>query len=137
MIKLFDYSQILNKDETLPVARKQAAHYVDGKPVYAPNLEFFIITNVQPVSGRDLLLVPEHDRFTEQYWLYFKNDQWFVNQGLEYHGPSYLMINDIITRKDQANPNTVANYQVQTIENWGSYCRARMMRVDVGPQKTP
>jgi hypothetical protein len=130
VIKLFSYSQILNKDETLSLTRKQAVNYVDGKPTYGPPLELFVIANVQPVAGRDLLLVPEHDRFSEQYWLYFRNPNWVRNKGIEYTSQSYILVNDIIHRLGK-------NFQVQTVENWGSYCRARMQILDVGPNATP
>jgi hypothetical protein len=29
------------------------------------------------------------------------------------------------------------HYQVQEVEYWGSYQRVRLMRVDIGPYKTP
>lgn len=129
MIRLFGNSQILRSDEWLDVFRERPAEYSEGKPVKQDPVEFRVRANVQPVNGRDLLIVPEHDRFKEQLWLYMDNKQFDVNQGLDVEGPSRVQINDRVVRLG-------VNYQTQTVENWGSYTRARVMRIDVGPEKT-
>jgi hypothetical protein len=130
VIKLFGPSQILRKDETLDVYREGPTTYADGKPVKHAQIRFQVVANVQPVNGRDLLLVPEHDRFKEQLWLYLDNKQFVVDEGLEVQGPSRLKVNDRVARLSE-------NYQVQSVENWGTYSRARAMRIDVGPERTP
>lgn len=131
MIKLFGKSQIIKGDEVLPFFRKGSVTYKDGKPVNGEPIEFAVRGNIQPMSSRDLLMVPEHDRYKEQYWLYIDNTQFAVRAGLDVEAnPSVVITNDILTRLR-------VNYQVQSVENWGSYSRARIMRLDVGPNATP
>lgn len=136
MIKLFGKSQILGKDEKLAVFREgtavpQNVVIVDGKPVKRNGMSFSIQGTIQPMNGRDLLLVPEGDRFKEQYWVYAQNCTIVVNDGLDIQDlPTQLLVNDQITRLG-------VNFQVQEVEDWGSFCRARIMRVDTGPRATP
>lgn len=134
-IKLFGRSQIMTKDETLPVIRQgtaipQNVDYIDGKPVKRLQVTFSVCCNVQPLNQRELLLVPELDRYKEQLWLYFINGSFIVNQGLETESISTLLIQDQVTRLG-------AIYFVQAVENWGSYARARVMRLDTGANATP
>jgi hypothetical protein len=131
MIRLWGKSTILGNDETLAVRRVGSVSYPDGRPREAAKTEFLVVGNVQPVSGRDLLIVPEGDRFKEQYWLYLKNCQFAVDRGLDVEAkPTRVQLNDTVVRLG-------SNYQVQSLEDWGSYSRARIMRIDVGPQRTP
>lgn len=116
-------STILTGDETLPVWREgvevpENVVYVDGKPIKRNGFSFEITCNVQPLAGRDLLIVPELDRFKEQ-WIVFMNQE-----------QRPLLVNDRVIRNG-------INYQVQTTENWGSYTKARIMRIDTGPNQTP
>ena len=117
MIRLQGPSRIINYDETLTILREDpsAVRYVDGEPLRPPPTEYSFRCNVQPVSGRELLLVPEGDRFKEMYSV------WSEGQ---------FKVNDRVVREG-------ANFQVQSVEYWGSYSRARIVRVDVGPNKTP
>lgn len=111
------HSQIINFDETLTVQRTGEEAYVDGKIDETKIEKFKIQGNVQPVNGFDLLIVPEGDRFKEQYWLWTETP---------------LRLNrDRILRKDQLG-NTIV-YQVNQIKPWGSYTQARIIRVDTGP----
>lgn len=105
----------LMKYETLEVHRHGPTQYVDGKPIRPPVTVFSIRGNVQPLSGRELLLVPEADRFLEQYFVWTFND---------------VQVSDIVKRCG-------ANYHVQNVEAWGRYNKARIMRVDVGPIRSP
>lgn len=131
MIKLLGSSQILKKDEEITLTREVVVHYVDGKPVRPKKVEFFLIGNIQPLNGRDLQLVPEADRYKDQYWLFLNNHSFAVRRGLSVEDlPTCLLVNDIVSRLG-------VNYQVQTVEDWGSYSRARIMRVDTGPYETP
>lgn len=131
MIKLFSYSQILKKDEKLVVVRGGTVNWVDGKPLTLCTNTFRIIANVQPIQGRDLLMVPEADRFKEQYYLFLNNDQLPTDMGLEVQAkPKLLASKDRVTRLG-------VNFEVQEVEDWGSYIKARIMRVDVGPNQTP
>lgn len=115
MIKLQGKSRIINYDENLVLLRPNGTDYVDGKPVQREPTRIEFKANVQPLNGRDLLIVPEGDRFKEMY---------FVWSDFE------IKINDQIVRQD-------INFQVQQSEMWGSYSRARMVRIDVGPDANP
>lgn len=127
MIKLFGRSQIITKDETFDVTREGEVIYVDAKPVKRNLIEFHVRGNIQPMGGRDLLLVPEGDRHKEQYWLFYNNSSIVVADGLEVQDkPNEIIVNDRITRLG-------VNYQVQSVQDWGSFCQSRIMRVDVGP----
>lgn len=123
MKKLFRPSRIITGDEKLAVFRvgtriPQDKMYEDGKPYPIHEDEFQIVCNVQPMNARDLLLVEEGDRYKEQYWVFTNKLQ------------RPLADNDRVVRN-------CANYQVQSVEDWGSYIRARIMRYDVGASATP
>lgn len=130
MIKLQGPSQIITKDESFNVTREGEVIILDGKPIKRNLIKFSVRGNIQPMNGRDLLLVPEGDRFKEQYWLFYNNSSIVVDMGLEIEAnPTSIIVNDRMTRLE-------VNFQVQTVENWGSYSRARIMRIDVGPYAT-
>jgi hypothetical protein len=114
MIKLFGRSQIITKDEKLMFYREGCVKFVDGKPVKTGVTNFWVAGNVQPLNGRELLLVPENDRFKEQYWVWTMDD---------------VQVNDRVVRCG-------VNFQVQVVQSWGSYNQARIMRIDVGPYGT-
>lgn len=130
MIKLFGQSQILKKDEFISVRREGVVTYVDGKPQKWEIGNFTVRGNVQPMAGRDLLMVPEHDRFKEQYWLFIDNAEFFVKAGFDVESKPVLKVNDIVIRLG-------VNYQIQQVQDWGSYVRCHMMRIDIGPYATP
>jgi hypothetical protein len=115
MISLQAPSQIINNDETFAVIREGCVQFVDGKPVKSKISRFQIRGTIQPLNGRELLLVPENDRFKEQYWVYSQNE---------------ILVNDRFIRCG-------VNFQVQDVEAWGSFFKARLMRIDVGPNATP
>lgn len=115
MIKLFARSQIISHDEVVTVYREGPVTYVDGKPVKHGANEFQIRANVQPIQGRDLLLVPEADRFKENYFVWTE---------------TLMLVNDRVVRE-------MVNFQVQEVQTWGSFYQLRMMRTDVGPYATP
>lgn len=122
MIQLYGPSRIISKDEVLEVFRDSSVRLVAGKPVKGPPQSFKLQCNVQPMNGYELNLVPEGDRHTENLWLYTN----------ELSTP--LKSNDRVSRGG-------VNYQVQAVETWGhapnGYQRCRIMRIDVGPEKTP
>lgn len=121
MIPLQGKSKIISKDEKLPVIRRGAIVYNEyGKPVPNTTEEFTIVCNVQPLNGKDLLLVAEGDRLKEQFWVWSDN----------FPGCKKPQPNDMVTRCG-------INFQVQSAEDWGSYTRSRIMRIDVGPDRTP
>lgn len=115
--KLQGRSRIMNFDETLYRLSFTNDQYVDGKLVKTLAKKEPFKANVQPMNGRELLLVPEHQRFMEQY-ICFVPGKFFEKSG------------EVIHRNG-------VHYQVQTVEYWGSYQRARIMRVDVGEYQTP
>ena len=121
MIQLQGKSKIISEDEILQVFRVDTQE-VDGKPVQTTKLCFKIMANVQPVMGLDLLMVPEGDRFREQFHVYTNEIQ------------KPVQVNDRISRNG-------INYQVQHVETWGDppngYQKLRMMRIDVGPNTSP
>lgn len=128
--KLQGPSTIITGDETLAVFREgtsigEKVVYVGGKPVKRDTMEFQMTCNVQPLSGRDLLLVEELDRTKEQYWVFSNNQQ------------IPLQVNDRVVRKDLQTNNSRISYQVQSVENWGSYQKSRIMRIDTGPYASP
>lgn len=117
MIKLQGPSRIINHDETLEVERSNGVTYVEGLPVESGRTTFNIICNIQPLTGRDLLIVPEGDRLKEQYFIWCEQNE------------QILLPNDMVKRDG-------LNFQIQSVENWGSYTRARIMRIDIGPDRT-
>ena len=135
MIKLFGKSQILKADEVISVRRLLSVTYPSsgpnaGKPVQQAPQNFTVRGNVQPLTGRDLLMVPEHDRYREQYWLWVENTKYAVQSGLNDESVPILKTNDIVIRLG-------VNFQIQEVQDWGTYIRGHMMRVDVGPYATP
>lgn len=122
MRQLSGPSIIISQDEVLPICRDGRVLLVDGKPVKQGAFNFQIQGNVQPLTGLDLLRVPELDRKTERFWVYTN----------ERTNP--LELNDKIARCGK-------NYQVENLETWGhppnGYQKAQIVRIDVGPARTP
>lgn len=116
--------ELLDCDERLTVVRQGRTvdtdlTYEDGVPVaLRPPDQFEIICTIQPMNGRDLLLVPESFRDKETYWL------WVRHQAGETSGPA-IDVADIVLRNNTA-------FQVQAAEDWGSYSRCMLVAVDVG-----
>jgi len=120
---LFGPSRIISTDEVLSVCREAGNPLlIDGKPVHRPALNFQVQANVQPLTGLDLMRVPELDRHLERFWVY-------TNEKVQ-----PLQLNDRIQRVG-------VNYQVERIETWGNpphgYQKAQIVRIDVGPNRTP
>jgi hypothetical protein len=115
---LFGPSRIMSTDEVLTVCREGTVLYVDGKPVKQSGPQFQIQGNVQPMTGLELLRVPELDRHLERLWVYTN----------EKTRP--LQLNDRIIRCG-------INYQVERFETWGhgpyGYQKAQIVKIDVGP----
>jgi len=118
MIDLQAPVDIINLDEVLLVHRVDRTFVKDGKFVQKNFEPYELVANVQPMNGRDLLMVPEADRYREQYWVFTEQNE------------KVPALNDIVVRAQ-------VNFQVQSVENWGSYSKFRMMRVDVGYAATP
>lgn len=127
MIKLFRPSRIITKDETFTVTREGEVIIKDAKPIKRDLMTFTVRGNIQPMGGRDLIMVPEGDRHKEQYWLFYNNKTIVLLHGQSIEAdPAAIIVNDRMTRLG-------VNFQVQTVENWGTYSKARIMRIDVGP----
>lgn len=122
--KLQGQSRIMWHDETLYRLEFNSEVYVDGKLTKVLTNREPFRANVQPMNGRDLLLVPEHQRFIEQYWCFVP-------------GKFFNKTGEVIHRIGQEPGKQDVHFQVQDIEYWGSYQRARIMRVDVGEYANP
>lgn len=121
MWQLSDRATIIVGDETIEVLRRRQDHlasivYVDGKPVHRDRLKFRIRANVQPLSGKDLKVLPEGETLQDQYWVWCMPRPYRLTAGDEflYRGDAYV---------------------VHTAEDWQSYVRARAVRVDTGPNR--
>lgn len=101
--------------ETVAVFRDGCVTYTDGKPVKSPGEEYCATGSLQPMGGRDLLLVPEGDRYKEQLWFFTS---------------FCLKLNDRVRRCG-------VNYQVQSVQDWSTFFQARLMRIDLGKNATP
>lgn len=117
MWQMSGFSRIVAEDELLGVLRQpevlgQGVNLVNGKPVRDPAAaqNFQLRCNVQPLTGPDLLLLPEGDRFNDQMWLW-------TNE------PQNIDVGDLVTRQG-------LTYQVQESQPWGTYTRARIVLVD-------
>lgn len=111
-------STIMNTDESLPVMRYpetlgSGVTYADGKTVVVPTtlVVYQVICNVQPLTGNDLLQLPEGQRYNDQFWLWTNQNQMAVEVG------------DLISR-------TSKTYECQSAQAWGSYTRARCVSID-------
>lgn len=128
MIQLQGPSFMMTNDECLKVCRDTGVIIVDGKPVKRPPENFNITCTVQPLNDKDLMLVPEGDRFKEQYWVWMNLCE------------KPLLLQDIVLRAGLDNkthcPITV-RYEVQGTQDWGDFIQSRIMRQDVGPGATP
>lgn len=127
--KLSGPSTIITGDERLSVFREgtdvpRNVVYVDGKPIKRYSTTFQVTCAVMPIQGRDLLLVPEGDRERENYWCFTNNQD------------VTLRLNDFVIREDLQTSKATLYFQVQSVENWGSFQRVRLMRIDVGPLST-
>jgi len=122
--------ELLDCDEVLQVKRQgrvvdSDVAYLDGLPValHVP-LTFEVAGTVQPMGGKDLLLVPEVFRDKETLWL------WASHPDPDSLDP-VIDVTDIVTHKNKL-------YQVQTCEDWGSYSRCMLVAMDIGlPSEDP
>lgn len=113
MIKLQGKSQIITKDETVKVVRS-VTEYNGPIAFTRTESETLIQANVQPLGGKELMLVPEGDRFLENFWLWTEH-QMQANDTVHWNGKKL---------------------QVQAVKPWGSYTQSRMVKIDVGPAAT-
>lgn len=117
------YSRLIGSDERVVVYREGTAlggdapvNYVAGKPQKRAPVVFAVRGTWQPTAGRDLLLMPEGDRGREAWTVWSYPDP--LGRCLD--------VNDKVPRGARV-------FQVQSAEPWGSYVKASLIRVDVGP----
>lgn len=115
-------SWIQANDERLIVMRRMGTlgdgvRYEGGKLVRDTGTIrlFHCQCNIQPLTGKDLLILPEGERYDDQLWLW-SNQQ-----------DEAIAINDTVLREGRT-------YQVQSCEEWGSYNRARLVLDDTLPE---
>ena len=89
----------------------------NGKPVHLDITYFNVVCSVQPFNGLEVLLVPEGDRQKEMYWVYLQEDTYRQRP---------IVLNQTVIYNS-------LNFQVQKVEQWGSFQRIKIMRIDVGP----
>lgn len=114
MWKLSGRSRIMDRDEVLPVLREGEVVYKDGKPHKRAPLRFDAPANVQPLTGKQLFVVPEGDRLKEQFMVY---------------APMWPDIPKIHTADKVLRNGGL--FIVHEAKDWGSYVEARMVRQDV------
>lgn len=107
--------QLIGDGEATRVERPTEVFFVDGKPHTNDAHVFHVRASIQPMSGRELNILPEGDRIKEQISIWTD---------------SSLLLNDIVTYK-------CARYQVQNVEKWPGYTKARAARIDAGINAAP
>lgn len=112
-------------DERLLVVREgittgETINYVDGKPVKRDPELFHITCMTAPITGEELLLVPEADRYLEQFNVYAVTSA----------TSPMVHVNDKIIRKGKL-------YHVQGVKDWENFTESRMTAVDVIPSDMP
>ena len=124
MIGLTGESYMMLNDEVVRV-RRQADDLggdtvvVDGKRVRRDYTEFDVRCTVQPVSGKELMQVPEGDRFDGQM------AAWVADRA------GTMAANDLVLRPGDGW------YLVQSTEGWGGFTKILMRPIDVGPLAAP
>lgn len=101
--------ELMNR-QIIPVARENCITWAEGIPYADRKTDFELRGIIIPLTGRELLLVPEGDRFRLNIWVYTQGD---------------LRDNDVVIHNGMP-------FEVQTVQNWTSYRQARAMRLDVG-----
>ena len=83
----------LMENESLTLKRRASGSYVSGHYVQGSESTSTIYANVQPLSGEQILQLPEADRKKEGYSLFSEDE---------------MRVNDIIVRDSK-------NYEIQTV----------------------
>jgi hypothetical protein len=101
-----DVSDCIDGLATVPVtvARQQPGTYVKGRYVEPNPTEFFPVVSVQPVTGKEQLLLPEGVRTRQTVKIYSKMRLMTSSQSTSQRA-------DIVNYKNQ-------NYEVFTVEDW-------------------
>lgn len=111
----FNFSLLEQKVNLLSGATKVELHrkgkttYEKYEPVTGPDKVIVITANVQPVMGRELLMLPEGEREREQYFV-FSRDK--------------ICSDDVIVWCGR-------RFEVRVVEPWQTHYEARMALIDV------
>ena len=109
------HPRLLSHGEPVRVERALAISFVDGKPVTSETGRFEIRASIQPLSGREMQIVPEGDRMKTLMWFY---------------SASEIIVNDVLISEG-------VRYQVNHSEAWPGHWKARAARIDVGDNASP
>lgn len=85
------------------------AVFRNGFSVPGPSETFKDKASIQPLTGKDLLRLEEGDRRRQHVWIYTRAE---------------LRVGDVVTRKKE-------KFEVQTVEDWGPFRKARAVLEDV------
>lgn len=116
--------ELIELDETVDVVRlgtgvPEDVTYIDGVAAQTHRpLRVSITATLQPVSGRDLMLLPEAFRSKESLAMW---------QATRTPAQAALRVNvqDLVVRQGRA-------YQVQNATDWGTFIKATLVEVDLG-----
>lgn len=103
--------KLMKCTETVCVERMSKATYVKGRPSLEECEKFDILANIQPVTGRELLMVPEGERSRNH---------------LDVFTETRLKPKDVVVRFGE-------RFEVHFVEEWGPYFKARVRGTDVDP----
>ncbi len=99
--------------EAITVTRAGAGSYINGRFVAGADEEFTAAGNIQPLNGKELLLLSEGER---------------ERQVLKIYTAFSLANGDTVTRADGIR------YEVQAVEDWNrfgqAHFKARLMRIE-------
>jgi len=111
LIDLEDDCQLIEDGERVLFKRKALGVYRRGKYVESKSFVEFDCekASVQPLTGKEQLQLPEGDRNRQHLWIYT---------------PFAVKENDVMVRMG-------TEYEVQVVEDWGSYRKARGVKIDV------
>jgi hypothetical protein len=116
--------ELLECDEQVDVVRQGRlspadVQYIDGIPTAThPPIRHTVTATLQPMGGRDLMLVPEGFRDKQTLWL------WQAHRTAA-QDTFRIDVADLVLYGPRG-------YQVQTSEDWGSYTRCMLVAVDLG-----
>ncbi len=80
----------LLKIETITLTRKAAGTYVNGHYVEGAGASSSIEANVQPLTGNEVLQLPEADRYRES-WKVFSSSEIRVDDVITRSGKTYVV----------------------------------------------
>lgn len=116
--------ELLECDEQVDVVRQgrgtpDDVQYIDGIPAAThPPVRQTVTATLQPMGGRDLMLVPEGFRDKETLWM------WQAHRTAA-QDTIRVDLADIVLYGRKG-------YQVQSSEDWGSYSRCMLVGIDLG-----